>query len=195
MVAEDTEDASMASVESVEEGKENSTNANSPSSLSKSWVIKSAHVPTYTGGKVSHCHKSDEELSGSPFLLLPVHGDLAVVDAGRGVKLGSLRGEDALDDDDEDEGADLDAITSHVLDNKNQMIITCTRNNVLHQYSISEDDRSTKLTKTWGRSGHSLPVTQMEFHMSNVFLATGSVDLSLMCSAHLKVETAVVAVD
>jgi U3 small nucleolar RNA-associated protein 13 len=176
MVAEDTEDASMASVESVEEGKENSTNANSPSSLSKSWVIKSAHVPTYTGGKVSHCHKSDEELSGSPFLLLPVHGDLAVVDAGRGVKLGSLRGEDALDDDDEDEGADLDAITSHVLDNKNQMIITCTRNNVLHQYSISEDDRSTKLTKTWGRSGHSLPVTQMEFHMSNVFLATGSVD-------------------
>lgn len=149
-------------------------------SLSKSWSIASSHVPTFTGGKVTHCHQKK-------LLLLPVHGDLALVDAARGVKVGTVRGEDALiaDEDGEDEGLDHDAITSYAVDNKDQIIITCTRNNILRQYSISSknkdevddcSDLTTKLTKTWGRSGHNLPVTHMEFHTSNVFLATGSVD-------------------
>jgi U3 small nucleolar RNA-associated protein 13 len=177
MVAEEQEDASTGSFSENEQQEEDSSKANLSSSLSKSWAITAAHVPTYTGGKVTHCHKTDKDISGRPFILLPVHGDLAIVDAGRGVKLGTLRGEDTLGDtDDEEEGLDLDAISSHALDNKDQTIITCTRNNILHQYSISEDDRSTKLVKTWGRSGHSLPVIKMEFHISNVFLATGSVD-------------------
>eukprot|EP00980_Cylindrotheca_fusiformis_P006170 scaffold1319_cov126-Cylindrotheca_fusiformis.AAC.59 len=181
MVSEDTDDESMESVESdasVEEKKEESSDkTNSIPSLSKSWAITAAHMPTYTGGKVSHCYqRNDGDTSGRPFILLPVHGDLAVVDAGRGVKMGTLRGDDGLDDEDEEDGVDLDAISSYTLDNKDRIIITCTRNNVLHQYSISPDDRSTKLVKTWGRSGHTLPVSHMEFHTSNVFLATGSVD-------------------
>jgi len=164
----------MMAVSDEDEEKHEEGNAATESSsiLSKSWEIATAHVPTFTGGKISHCHKP----SSKPFILMPVHGDLAVVDADRGVKLGTLRGEDSIDDEDEEEGVDLDAITCHVLDNKDQMIITCTRNNVIHQYSITESDMSTKMAKTWGRSGHSLPVTHMELHVSNVFLATGSVD-------------------
>lgn len=180
MASEDPEDASMVSVQSAdstEEQKETSPHeVNSLASLSKSWAIASAHVPTYTGGKISHCHESNDDMPRKKFLLLPVHGDLAVVDAGRGVKLGTLRGDDTLEDDGDDEGIDLDAISSHALDKKNTMIITCTRNNVIHQYAIADDDWSTKLLKTWGRSGHSLPVSHMEFHISSIFLATGSVD-------------------
>ena len=137
--------------------------------LSKSWSVISSHVPTFTGGKVT--------ASKSEFLLLPVHGDLAVVDAKRGVKVTTLRGDDALvDDEDEDEGLDQDAITSYALDHNDKMIITCARNNILRQYTFEDDKAAVKLVKTWGRSRHSLPVMHLAFHVSNVFLATGSVD-------------------
>lgn len=173
-----TEEMETDSIASLEESNQNDESSSSKMpSLSKSWYNSASHVPTFTGGKVSHCHKHDPDSPADPFLLLPVHGDLAIVDAVRGVKLGTIRGEDALgEEDDEDDGVDFDAITSYALTHKDQTIITCTRNNILNQYSISDDDRSTKLVKTWGRSGHSLPVTNMEFHISDVFLATGSVD-------------------
>ncbi|CAJ1936967.1 unnamed protein product [Cylindrotheca closterium] len=158
--------------EHIDKQEEGNASAEPQPTLSKSWEIAAAHVPTFTGGKISHCCKA----SLKPFILMPVYGDLFVVDADRGVKLGTLRGEDAIDDEDEGDGVDMDAITCHVLDNRDQMIITCTRNNILHQHSIAESDLSTKLVKTWGRSGHSLPVTHMELHASNVFLVTGSVD-------------------
>jgi U3 small nucleolar RNA-associated protein 13 len=142
-------------------------------SLSQSWAITSSHVPTFTGGKVTHCKTSDH-----PFLLMPVHGDLAVVDAQKGTKVTTLRGDEAFFEADEDEGVDNDAITSFALDGKDQTIITCSRNNLLRQYSITKELK-TSLKKTWGRSGHTLPVTNMEFHPSSVFLATGSVDGSV----------------
>ena len=158
--------------------------------LSKSWSIESAHVPTFTGGKVTHCYEfkmprkgendenDSEEEKFKPFLLLPVDGDLAVVDATRGTKMGTVRGQDAnFDEEDEDEGVDQEAITSFCLGRNNQLLMTCTRNHMLRQYSLNTSSSSpVQLVKTWGRSGHTLPVTLMELHPSMVFLATGSID-------------------
>jgi U3 small nucleolar RNA-associated protein 13 len=152
-------------------------------SLSKSWSIASAHVPTFSGGKVTHCYthggggeREDEEKAFTPFLLLPVEGDLALVDASRGTKLGTIRGEDAIEDGD-DEGVDQEAISAYALAHNDQFVMTCTRNHMLRQYSVdTSQNQPIKLYKSWGRSGHTLPVTLMEFHPSNIFLATASVD-------------------
>jgi len=204
--------------------------------LSKSWAVSSAHVPTFTGGRVTHSYhctpqKADEDTgididtdtdtdtdeinrnNENPFLLLPVHGDLALVDATKGMKLGTVRGGsgadaeggylggDNFDDDDEEEGVDQDSITAYALDHRNRHIVTCSRNNLLRQYSIvrtieeketnemdkvdKEEDgelrdkniiTKTQLLQSWGRSGHTLPVTIMAYHDSDIFLATGSVD-------------------
>mmetsp|Transcript_11272 Transcript_11272/g.32553 ORF Transcript_11272/g.32553 Transcript_11272/m.32553 type:complete len:1059 (-) Transcript_11272:149-3325(-) len=144
--------------------------------LSKSWMMAKSHVPTFTGGKISICQKEK-------WLLLPVHGDLAVVDGTKGVKVGTLRGlhdNDLMsgddDIDDEDEGLDREAITAHAMDHTDQIIMTCTRNLLLQQYSLDPETGKTKFVKTWSRSGHTLPVTSIRFHISNVFMATGSVD-------------------
>merc|ERR1712166_835074 len=132
----------------------------------------------------------------------------------KGVKLGTVRGGNGynigIDDDgngedvdEEEDGVDQEGITSYALDHNNQFLVTCSRNNMVQQYSVSseleEDDdddddemedmneeglstktrkliTKTKLLQTWGRSGHSLPVTIMAYHDSNIFLATGSVD-------------------
>ena len=177
--------------------------------LSKSWNVSSAHVPTFTGGKVTHSYSSappttsttatsnddedDEEPSTPPpppFLLLPVHGDVAIVDSKRGVKLSTIRTgrsndttpNDTEADDDEDDGVDPNDITSYALDHNNHSVLTCSRNSIIRQYSIEYTNTSestqvyTKLVSTWGRSGHTLPVTSIKFHPSNIFVATGSVD-------------------
>ena len=215
----------------------NNNNKNVSGLLSKSWAVASAHVPTFTGGRVTHSYhysapqndndddddddNNDEadELNRNnknPFLLLPVHGDVAVVDATRGIKLGTVRGGSGADaeggysggaddvdndDDDEEEGVDQDGVTAYALDHKNRFIVTCSRNNMLRQYSVirttleeekddddkeEEEDTSssdkrqittkTELLQLWGRSGHTLPVTIMAYHDSDIFLATGSVD-------------------
>lgn len=224
-VVDDPADDNDEAMEDVEYMEENSGNGrNAVGMLSKSWAVESAHVPTFTGGRVAHSYhymptKEDEDAdeinrkNQNPFLLLPVHGDLAFVDATKGIKLGTIRGgsgADAeggysggenFDDDDEEEGVDQDAITAYALDHKNQSIVTCSRNNMLRQYSVvraveekemnkmdrvdeEEDEEpsekkittNAKLAQAWGRSGHTLPVTIMAYHDSDVFLATGSVD-------------------
>lgn len=161
--------------------------------LSKSWSIQSSHVPIYTGGKLtlSSTTSKDEDDETSPFILLPVSGNLALVDAARGRRLATVRpdndGQDD-DDDDEDDGIDRDAITSYCLSHKtSDLLVTCSQNLILRQYAIQKDDTNNndqqqqpcmtlELVKTWGRSGHTLPVTQMAMHTSNTFVATGSVD-------------------
>jgi U3 small nucleolar RNA-associated protein 13 len=211
---EDMRNADDDDVQPQDEEEAAGTAENRPSGLlSKSWSIASAHVPTFTGGKVTHSYHvetppveeqedgndDDEDDDGNqktqivppkPFLLMPVHGDVAIVDAQRGVKWGTLRtGADETngsafaaggdEDEDDDDGVDHDDITSYALDNRNHTIVTCSRNNLLRQYAIhyQKDGRcTTQLVHTWGRSGHTLPLTQMAFHSSNVFLATGSVD-------------------
>lgn len=172
-------------------------------SLSKSWAIEHAHVPIFTGGKICPFSLQQEEDSNSlpvpvPCLFLPVSGDLAIVDALRGTKLGAVReitgtlnrrtGAIDENDDDGDAGLDGDAITAYAFSNHQNILLTCNQNHLLQQYALklaSEKDDSAKdhpktvsvvLEKTWGRSGHSLPVIDMEFHKSGVFVATASVD-------------------
>lgn len=152
--------------------------------LSKSWSVASAHVPTYTGGKVVHCHTRGLRNPDIAFLLLPVAGDLAIVDAHRGVKVRTIRqGMDGVvvdDHDEDDDGLDSDAITCYALSCNDELLMTVSRNHLLRQYTMNTSSwpqaKPAPVEKVWGRTGHSLPVTHMEFHPSNVFLATGSVD-------------------
>jgi U3 small nucleolar RNA-associated protein 13 len=152
--------------------------------LSKSWSISSAHVPTYSGGKIAHSRTklglaavTQDDTASTPFLILPVNGDLALVDASKGTKIRTLR-QDVIDnDDDDDDGMDADAITAYALSHDDDMLITCSRNQLIRQYSLKGDAKENKL---WGKSGHTLPVTLMEFHpTNNVFVATASVDGSV----------------
>ncbi|KAI2501438.1 hypothetical protein MHU86_13028 [Fragilaria crotonensis] len=152
--------------------------------LSKSWSVTSAHVPTYTGGKIAHGRArgltngdgGDDDDDVTPFLVLPVDGDLALVDARKGTKIRMLR-QDAVAtrEDDDDEGMDGDAITAYALSSNDEMIITCSRNQLIRQYSLKHPTE----VKTWSKSGHTLPVTLMKFHPSNIFVATASVDGSV----------------
>lgn len=184
-----------------QEQGENVTPSISAPRLSKAWNVESAHVPIYTGGKVStFCLKqAAEQMDGDeseeadntliPCLVVPVSGDVAIIDAKRGLKLGSVRengesGDDYNnDDDDSDDAMDADAITSYAISPSQSSLITCTHNHLIQQYSydtVLDKNGSTRISftlkKSWGRSGHSLPVTSMGFHKSGVFLATGSVD-------------------
>jgi len=198
-----------------------------PPALSKSWAVASAHVPIFTGGNFvpfqlspqsstsaagtadrSEAKKDDESMeiddaddhTRIPCLLLPVNGDVVVVDANRGVRLGSVRHGNTIGnsnlsnqgDEFDDEGVDGDAITAYALSRNNKILITCTHNHLLRQYALEAEQLATdssqnsafsssmkvsiQLQKTWGKSGHSLPVSLMEFHRSNVFVATASVD-------------------
>jgi U3 small nucleolar RNA-associated protein 13 len=84
-------------------------------------------------------------------------------------------------DDDEDDGMDADAITSYALSHDDEILITVSQNHLIRQYYLAaafswKESKPAPILKTWGRSGHALPVTHMELHISNVFLATGSVD-------------------
>ena len=164
-----------------------------PSTLSKSWSVASAHVPTFTGGKVTHCHTQGllQTTTGErvEFLVLPVAGDVALVDAHRGTKIRTLRQgmegvvSETLNDD-EDDGMDADAITCYALSHDDEMLITVSQNHLIRQYHLAaafswNESKPAPILKTWGKSGHKLPVTHVEFHISNVFVATGSVDGSV----------------
>lgn len=112
------------------------------------------------------------------------------------------------DDEDDDTGWDADAITAYALSWNDQVLVTCSNNLILKQYAVraatvpTEEgtttttaaaattatrdtattpplSRSMELMRSWGRSGHFLPVTLMQFHRSNVFVATGSMDGSV----------------
>jgi U3 small nucleolar RNA-associated protein 13 len=84
------------------------------------------------------------------------------------------------DHDEDDDGLDADAITCFALSGNDELLITVSRNHLLRQYTMNTsswpESKPAPVEKMWGRTGHSLPVTHMEFHPSNVFLATGSVD-------------------
>lgn len=159
--------------QSVPPKESNKNTAIEAPTISRSWSVRTTHAPIFTGGKVTQSRKSE-----SPFLLLPVGGDVCVVDAHRGVPLTSVRGNRSVWNDDDD-GIDGDAITAYALSWNDEMLITCTHNSELRQYSLrtnEEAKREIVLVKSWGKSGHTLPVTDLELHLSGVFLATASVD-------------------
>jgi WD40 repeat protein len=141
------------------------------------------------------------------FLLAPVHGDVAIVDMSRGIQLTTIRrqvdsGSSTNKAKDIDEGMmDTDDITAFAMSSNNQLVLTCSKNGMIRQYSIhvshttdhddDDDDNdnghplrqqqqhvnaSIELVKEWGKSGHTLPCTSIRIHPSDVFMATGSVD-------------------
>jgi U3 small nucleolar RNA-associated protein 13 len=144
-----------------------------PVHLSKSWSVLKSHVPLYTGGKISFLTDTTE--TGQSSLLLPMDGDLARVQ--NGTALATLRGDSVQDDD--DDGVDANAITAYAVSSNNttntNFILTCSRNSILCQYDATTFAR----TRTWCKSGHTLPVTALEIHSSNAFCATASVDGSV----------------
>jgi U3 small nucleolar RNA-associated protein 13 len=205
--------------------KMNNNTQAAASFLSKSWAIQTSHVPIYTGGKVVATtmpirSDSDDDQSTTPrmrrLLVLPVSGDLAIVDAARGRTLTTVRGDNENDDDDDD--VDRQGITAYCCSSttsSKMMIFACSRDLLLKQYEVTcsaNDNSSTKkealedetieqknnttttteatddidpttwsvsLLQSWGKCGHTLPVTQMSLHVSGTFLATGSVDGSV----------------
>mmetsp|Transcript_5657 Transcript_5657/g.11742 ORF Transcript_5657/g.11742 Transcript_5657/m.11742 type:complete len:1031 (+) Transcript_5657:13-3105(+) len=187
------DDGDVMDIEDKQVDDQEEASASKPqTSLSKSFAIRTRHDATFTGGKVTHCYTTGLETTGDddaerrPFLVLPVGGDLAFVDAKRGTSLGSVRGlaNGTVGEDDNDQ-VDMDAITVHALSYNDQILMTCSHNNIIRQYSVeklpSKEGENkvasvVSLTKNWGKSGHALPTTLMQFHLSNVFLATGSVD-------------------
>jgi U3 small nucleolar RNA-associated protein 13 len=174
--------------------------------LSKSWSVKTAHGPLFTGGKVTHSAVHN-------CLLTPVFGDVCLTDCASSVRLGTVRGgestvptvNDNFDDDDDDGMLDADAITAYALAPNETTLLTCSHNTMMRQYAIVRVAPSAtatetssaaavvqprrqqqlqqllhvQLQKTWGKSGHTLPVTDIQFHCSSVFAATGSVDGSV----------------
>lgn len=110
-------------------------------------------------------------------------------------------------DDDDDDMMDMDAIVAYaVAPNQGTTLVTCSQNHMMRQYSMgvaaaaaetdpirvttdpssSKDNESppppqwnVRLEKQWGLSGHSLPVTDLQFHISGVFVSTASVDGSV----------------
>lgn len=176
------------------------TTSNTSPRLSKSWVCRTSHVPLYTGGKMIMSHKREPS-----FLLLPVDGDVVLLETFTGIQKAFVRQNTpenettttaaAYYNDDDEDGLDADAIVNFCLSRDDELIVTCSHNHMIRPYKIiyqhkdsetsdEEDTRSSTVTSFtiepqsphWGKSGHSLPVTEMVFHRSAAFLATGSMD-------------------
>ena len=134
------------------------------------------------------------DTKATPFLAALCNGDVALIDADRGVKARTIRfGVDdienensaheqqaATDDDNNnffdtaDESSPLsdpESITTFSLSYNDADMVTAHRSGILRHYDVSTGD----LKRTIGRA-HDLPVRVMEHHSSGVFLATGSVD-------------------
>lgn len=169
--------------------------------LSKSWVVSKSHEPFYTGGKLA-VYPSPSSGQGTTIskLLLPVGGNVALFDPSYGSVEAWVRSkasdafssmvDDDDDEDDDDPSHDPDSIVA--LACAPGIIVTCAHNSILRQYSVTdkpppnelaggdEDERPQaariRLSKVWGKSGHTLPVNVLRFHPLHVFMASGSLD-------------------
>jgi len=144
--------------------------------LTRVWTLQKSHRPIYTGGKIE---------AAKDFLLLPVYGDLALVVAGsQEASIRGLETQERIDDEEDEDELDQDAIVAFALTPDERTILTCSHNTILRQYSISENEGkeprwSITEVRSWGRSGHRLPVADIQYHVSSVFLAVASVDGSV----------------
>ena len=184
-------------------GEDKDQSQNTLQRFTKSWAEESAHAPSYSGGKVTICNtggtrnlygfsSSDESIKLIPFLIAPCSGDLSIIDIKKGVKARTIRkgcegGEHNSRQEEEDiSNVDADDIIAYALAPNDEDLIVCSRNRILRHYDISGSPQNSysgadgrgpcKVKKIIGRSGHDLPVTEMTFHSSGIFFATGSVD-------------------
>lgn len=195
--SDDDRDVLVAShSRSENDGATHSVTGTTPGlALSKSWSLQSSHVPIYTGGNIATASvevitriktiQTDEgdvqetaEARAVQLMLLPVAGNVSVVDAASGRRLASLRPETEMaiadDDDDDEDGVDYEAITAFCCTHGNEFehsipkvkpqddhvrIFTCSRNLLLRQYRllpppalsshISEDNSIDASLKCW----------------------------------------------
>lgn len=113
--------------------------------------------------------------------------------------------DDEEEEDDDDEVMDAEAITAFALSPNNMDMIAVTRSHLVRKFSLAipataiEEKKDSNIKKSkigteeavncvtsitdpakvsfsFGKSGHSLPVTKVTFHVSGIFFATGSVD-------------------
>lgn len=169
------------------EDRENEEEIAAPRGLSKSWAVRSAHVPIYTGGTMALLNiPNDDGGVDTPLLCTLVNGDVCLSSL-TGVKFCSLRGKNEVtgnaedsDEDEDDEGFDVDSITTFVVLSTGARVLTCSFNSVIRQYTIlrcTETKYNARLDGVIGKAGHTLPVVAMIIH--GAFLATGSVDGSV----------------
>ncbi|KAL7521586.1 hypothetical protein ACHAWX_006263 [Stephanocyclus meneghinianus] len=107
-------------------------------------------------------------------------------------------GNDDRYDEEDEEVADADAITAFALAPNDNDVIAVTRGHLVRRYSLVQrpvdaGDKPTvhdkshahavlslvdpaPIVQTLGKSGHALPVTNIAYHPSGIFFATGSVD-------------------
>ena len=179
--------------------------------LSKSWKKQTVHSTIYNGGKVVICQGEglntglEDSSSKIQFLAAMYNGDVALIDASRGVKLSTIRKgldfEDEMPENEQLGGGDLDdivnesvlsdpdAIVCFALGANELELVTASRSGILRHYDIrnaliaESEGGGIKLKRTIGRA-HKLPIRCMEFYpadmlkgsMLSTFLATGSVD-------------------
>jgi WD40 repeat protein len=122
-----------------------------PAGLSKSWAVRSAHVPIYTGGTMALLKMMDDKnTAAAPILCTMVNGDVCLSTI-TGVKHCSLRGKgdtigdgdhngedknEAAEEEEDDEGYDVDSVTCFVVLSASARILTCSFNSVIRQYTI-----------------------------------------------------------
>jgi len=115
------------------------------------------------------------------FALSPNNVDMIAVTRGHLVRKYCL----AVADDDSDEAKQMGVDKSNDADATNKSASTATRAKQVDATQTHEKPNPAKVTalttpakvtSTFGKSGHKLPVTKMAFHESGIFFATGSVD-------------------
>ena len=173
-----------------EDSKLSETN-NTPSktlNLCKSFRAEYVHGTSYTGGKVitTSTPNGIPSLQESNHQLLALcAGDVSIMDAQGGIQTHTIRtGIQTLkstndhiivtEDDEDDEMMDMDSILTFALSSKDDILVTASRNHLLRIYNLKEEPFP-KLVQTIARA-HEAPIKHMEFHPSNAFLVTGSVD-------------------
>jgi U3 small nucleolar RNA-associated protein 13 len=186
-VPEDDHDAAM-------EGPMETT-----SRLSKSWTMKSVHGPLYTGGKIVVIPPDTVLQNQTSVIVTQVLGDVCFTDLSTDERLCNLQelenGDNPIVSEDSDYNDnvtnnkyDRNAITAYGITDNYTAMMTCTQSNLLRFYTILPMDRKAQeselsskkqisLQKRWSqRSGHSLPVTDIQFHSSHALAATAAVD-------------------
>ena len=168
--------------------------------LSKSWKKQTVHSTIYNGGKVVICHgdglKTNLEDSSDvkvKFLAAMYNGDVAIIDANRGVKLCTIRKGlefDDIDDDNDDDNdivndnsilSDPDAIVCFALCANDLELVTASRSGIIRHYDIQHaliaESEGIKLRRTIGRA-HKLPMRCMEFYHPVDLAAVADIDMA-----------------
>ncbi|EED93422.1 heterotrimeric G protein beta subunit 1 [Thalassiosira pseudonana CCMP1335] len=174
---EEMDDGSSSDDE--QEANNNTPAASAPPPISKSWTTLTTHSPCYTGGTVAFSHSptsinsiANTNITNSGetphheqqhFILAQRGGDVSIIEASTGLLVRTIHDEESMD---------AEAITAFALSPNNKEVVVVTRGHLVRRYSLVDG----VVSISFGKSGHTLPVTNVAFHESGIFFATGSVE-------------------